>query len=118
MRLFLRGNAGIVVAGMQLRLALAARDQALGLEEHDHHQNAAIDKEPVVREVDVQVHGRGELSFQERMSIEREYVENYSLRKDIKILCQTLATVISGRGLRMRASSSRLPPQRCRVRLI
>jgi exopolysaccharide biosynthesis polyprenyl glycosylphosphotransferase len=46
----------------------------------------------------MQVHGRGELSFSERMSVEREYVENYSLRKDVKILCQTLATVVSGRG--------------------
>jgi exopolysaccharide biosynthesis polyprenyl glycosylphosphotransferase len=46
----------------------------------------------------MQVHGRGELSFGERMSVEREYVENYSLRKDIKILSQTLAAVISGRG--------------------
>ena len=46
----------------------------------------------------MQVHGRGELSFQERASVEREYVENYSLRKDVKILCQTLAAVVSGRG--------------------
>ncbi|MFL5780923.1 MAG: sugar transferase [Thermoleophilaceae bacterium] len=46
----------------------------------------------------MQVHGRGELSFNERMSVEREYVENYSLRKDVKILCQTFATVVSGRG--------------------
>ncbi|MEA2352116.1 MAG: hypothetical protein QOJ14_530 [Thermoleophilaceae bacterium] len=46
----------------------------------------------------MQVHGRGELSFQERMSVEREYVENYSLRKDIEILFQTFAAVVSGRG--------------------
>jgi exopolysaccharide biosynthesis polyprenyl glycosylphosphotransferase len=46
----------------------------------------------------MQVHGRGELSFQERMSVEREYVENYSLRKDVRILCQTLAAVVTGRG--------------------
>jgi exopolysaccharide biosynthesis polyprenyl glycosylphosphotransferase len=46
----------------------------------------------------MQVHGRGELSFQERMSVEREYVENYSLRKDVKILFQTLAAVATGRG--------------------
>jgi exopolysaccharide biosynthesis polyprenyl glycosylphosphotransferase len=46
----------------------------------------------------MQVHGRGELSFQERMSVEREYVENYSLRKDIKILFQTFSAVIHGRG--------------------
>lgn len=46
----------------------------------------------------MQVHGRGELTFHERMSVEREYVENYSLRKDIKILVQTVAAVIHGRG--------------------
>jgi exopolysaccharide biosynthesis polyprenyl glycosylphosphotransferase len=46
----------------------------------------------------MQVHGRGELTFQERMSVEREYVENYSLRKDVEILFQTIAAVISGRG--------------------
>jgi lipopolysaccharide/colanic/teichoic acid biosynthesis glycosyltransferase len=46
----------------------------------------------------MQVHGRGELSFSERMSVEREYVENYSIRKDVKILCLTIAAVVSGRG--------------------
>ena len=46
----------------------------------------------------MQVHGRGELTFEERMSVEREYVENYSLRKDVQILFQTFAAVISGRG--------------------
>jgi exopolysaccharide biosynthesis polyprenyl glycosylphosphotransferase len=46
----------------------------------------------------MQVHGRGELTFQERLSVEREYVENYSLRKDVKILFQTFYAVISGRG--------------------
>ena len=46
----------------------------------------------------MQVHGRGELTFQERMSVEREYVENYSLRKDLKILLRTIGIVVSGRG--------------------
>jgi exopolysaccharide biosynthesis polyprenyl glycosylphosphotransferase len=46
----------------------------------------------------MQVHGRGELTFQERMSVEREYVENYSLRKDVEILFQTFAAVVTGRG--------------------
>jgi exopolysaccharide biosynthesis polyprenyl glycosylphosphotransferase len=46
----------------------------------------------------MQVHGRGELTFQERMSVEREYVENYSLGKDVKILFQTFYAVIHGRG--------------------
>jgi lipopolysaccharide/colanic/teichoic acid biosynthesis glycosyltransferase len=46
----------------------------------------------------MQVHGRGDLTFQERASVEREYVENYSLSKDIKILFQTFYAVLSGRG--------------------
>jgi exopolysaccharide biosynthesis polyprenyl glycosylphosphotransferase len=46
----------------------------------------------------MQVHGRGELRFQERLAIEREYVENYSFRKDLRILAQTGPAVIRGRG--------------------
>jgi len=46
----------------------------------------------------MQVHGRGELTFQERVAVEREYVENYSLRKDVRILVATAATVVRGRG--------------------
>ena len=44
----------------------------------------------------MQVHGRGELSFQERLAIEREYVENYNLRKDAKIAFRTLSAVFRG----------------------
>jgi lipopolysaccharide/colanic/teichoic acid biosynthesis glycosyltransferase len=46
----------------------------------------------------MQVHGRGELNFQERMAVEREYVENYSLRKDVKILFRTVSTIFRARG--------------------
>jgi exopolysaccharide biosynthesis polyprenyl glycosylphosphotransferase len=46
----------------------------------------------------MQVHGRGELTFQERVAVEREYIENYSLRKDVRILVATLAAVARGRG--------------------
>jgi exopolysaccharide biosynthesis polyprenyl glycosylphosphotransferase len=41
----------------------------------------------------MQVHGRGELNFQERLAVEREYVENYSIRKDLKILLRTVSTI-------------------------
>ena len=34
----------------------------------------------------MQVHGRGELTFQERLAVEREYVENYRFEKDVRIL--------------------------------
>ena len=46
----------------------------------------------------MQVHGRGELNFQERMAVEREYVENYSLRKDFKILFRTVSTIFRANG--------------------
>jgi len=41
----------------------------------------------------MQVHGRGELNFQERLAVEREYVKNYSIRKDLKILLRTISIV-------------------------
>ncbi len=46
----------------------------------------------------MQVHGRGELNFQERLAVEREYVENYSVRKDLKILLRTVSIIWRGPG--------------------
>jgi len=48
----------------------------------------------------MQVHGRGELTLQERVAVEREYIENYSLRKDLDILLRTGPAVLAGRGAR------------------
>ncbi|MBD0282486.1 MAG: sugar transferase [Thermoleophilaceae bacterium] len=46
----------------------------------------------------MQVHGRGELTFQERMAVEREYVENYSLKKDLRILLRTISATFRADG--------------------
>jgi exopolysaccharide biosynthesis polyprenyl glycosylphosphotransferase len=46
----------------------------------------------------MQVHGRGELTFGERLAVEREYVENYSFRKDVSLLLKTASAVAGGRG--------------------
>jgi lipopolysaccharide/colanic/teichoic acid biosynthesis glycosyltransferase len=46
----------------------------------------------------MQVFGRGELRFDERLAVEREYVENLSLRRDVRLLLLTMATVARGRG--------------------
>ena len=46
----------------------------------------------------MQVFGRGELQWDERLAVEREYVENLSLGRDIRILAMTAATVVRGRG--------------------
>jgi len=46
----------------------------------------------------MQVHGRGELTFAERLAVEREYVENYAFRKDVSLLLRTAGAVVRGRG--------------------
>jgi exopolysaccharide biosynthesis polyprenyl glycosylphosphotransferase len=46
----------------------------------------------------MQVYGRGELTFEERLAVEREYVENLSLRRDLRILLLTFAAVFRGKG--------------------
>lgn len=46
----------------------------------------------------MQVYGRGELTFEERLAVEREYVENLSLVRDFRILLLTLPAVFGRRG--------------------
>ena len=46
----------------------------------------------------MQVFGRGQLTFEERLALEREYVENLSLGRDLRILALTLPAVIVGDG--------------------
>jgi len=46
----------------------------------------------------MQVYGRGFLTFDERLAVEREYIANLSLRRDLRILLLTFAAIVSGRG--------------------
>lgn len=46
----------------------------------------------------MQVFGRGELTFAERLAVELDYVENLSLARDIRILFQTFPAVARGTG--------------------
>jgi exopolysaccharide biosynthesis polyprenyl glycosylphosphotransferase len=46
----------------------------------------------------MQIYGRGHLTFEERIAVEREYVENISIARDLRILALTVAPVVSGRG--------------------
>jgi exopolysaccharide biosynthesis polyprenyl glycosylphosphotransferase len=46
----------------------------------------------------MQVYGRGRLTFEERLAVERDYIENLTLGRDLRILALTLPTVASGRG--------------------
>jgi len=46
----------------------------------------------------MQVNGRGDLSLDERVRLELEYIENYSLWNDLNILVHTIPAVIHGTG--------------------
>jgi lipopolysaccharide/colanic/teichoic acid biosynthesis glycosyltransferase len=46
----------------------------------------------------MQVFGRGELTFEERLAVECDYVENLSLARDLQILLLTLKAVVAGNG--------------------
>ena len=46
----------------------------------------------------MQVYGRGELTFDERLAVELDYVENLSLGRDLRILALTPVSVIRGTG--------------------
>jgi len=46
----------------------------------------------------MQVFGRGDLSLEERIAVEREYVDNLSVTRDLRILALTVAAVARGDG--------------------
>ncbi len=46
----------------------------------------------------MQVNGRGRLSLTERVALEVDYIEHYSLRRDVGILVRTLPAVLRGDG--------------------
>jgi exopolysaccharide biosynthesis polyprenyl glycosylphosphotransferase len=46
----------------------------------------------------MQVYGRGDLDFTERLAVEFDYVDNLSLGRDIRILFQTLPVALRGNG--------------------
>lgn len=46
----------------------------------------------------MQVFGRGELTFAERLAVELDYVEHMSLARDVRIVVQTVPTAIRGTG--------------------
>jgi lipopolysaccharide/colanic/teichoic acid biosynthesis glycosyltransferase len=48
----------------------------------------------------MQVNGRGDLSLDERVRMEVDYIEHYSLWRDLRLLAQTLPAVVEGKGAR------------------
>ena len=46
----------------------------------------------------MQVFGRGDLTFQERLAVELDYIENLSLARDLRILAETVPVALRGSG--------------------
>jgi exopolysaccharide biosynthesis polyprenyl glycosylphosphotransferase len=46
----------------------------------------------------MQISGRGELSFSERLDVELDYVENVSMARDLRILLETIPSTLRGTG--------------------
>ena len=46
----------------------------------------------------MQVGGRADLSLDERVRLELDYIEDYSLWRDLSILARTLVAVVTGQG--------------------
>jgi exopolysaccharide biosynthesis polyprenyl glycosylphosphotransferase len=46
----------------------------------------------------MQIYGRGELTLEERLELELDYVENLGLAHDLRILAATIPTVVRGSG--------------------
>ena len=85
------------VLGGQMSLVGPRPEEVWLVERYDETQRFRLQMRPGITGP-MQVHGRGELNFQERMAVEREYVENYSLRKDLKILLLTVSAISSAKG--------------------
>jgi exopolysaccharide biosynthesis polyprenyl glycosylphosphotransferase len=72
-------------------------EQAELVERYTREQLFRLDVKPGLTGP-MQVYGRGHLTFEERLAVEREYVENLSLGRDARILTLTIAAVFTGRG--------------------
>jgi lipopolysaccharide/colanic/teichoic acid biosynthesis glycosyltransferase len=48
----------------------------------------------------MQVQGRGDLPLDQRVELEIEYIEEYTLWRDMKILAKTIPSLLKGKGAR------------------
>lgn len=64
----------------------------------DHHRRRLVVKPGMTGPM--QVSGRGDLGFAERLQLELDYIEHYSLRRDLEILLRTFPAIIHGHGAR------------------
>ncbi|HET8826174.1 MAG TPA: sugar transferase [Terriglobales bacterium] len=67
------------------------------LEKYGEHQQLLLTVRPGITGF-WQVYGRQEVSYEERVQMDVEYIRNWSLGMDLKLLCLTPWRVIRGRG--------------------
>ncbi len=67
------------------------------VERYGSEQRFRLDVKPGITGP-MQVFGRGQLTFEERLAVEREYIENYSIARDVLLLALTIAVVAGRRG--------------------
>jgi lipopolysaccharide/colanic/teichoic acid biosynthesis glycosyltransferase len=64
---------------------------------YDERQRTRLSVRPGVTGP-MQVYGRGDLSFEERLALERDYLDNVSITGDLAILLRTPRAMIRGEG--------------------
>jgi len=62
----------------------------------DYHRQRLVVKPGLTGPM--QVEGRAELNMDERMALEIDYIKNYSIWQDIRIILRTIPVTISGKG--------------------
>ena len=67
------------------------------VERYGPEQRIRLDVKPGITGP-MQVYGRGQLTFEERLAVEREYIENLSIARDLRILSLTVSVVAGRRG--------------------
>ncbi len=67
------------------------------VEQYNDHQRQRLIVKPGLTGP-MQVYGRSNLDFDARLALELDYIQHYSLVKDIRILWRTIPVVISGKG--------------------
>jgi len=90
----------------ELLLVLAGKMSLVGprpllleyMEHYDEHQRRRLEILPGITGW-AQVHGRNILSWEDRFELDIWYVDNHSIKLDIRILIRTLLTVLTREGI-------------------
>jgi lipopolysaccharide/colanic/teichoic acid biosynthesis glycosyltransferase len=64
---------------------------------YDDQQRSRLDVKPGMTGP-MQVYGRGDLTFEERFALERDYMDNLSIGGDLAILLRTPRAMFRGEG--------------------